>query len=251
MSRKIVAGNWKMNKTYSEAKALMEELNNLVTDFPKDVEVIVAPPSLYLTELNNLSDLEVNISAQNCSDKDAGAFTGEISALMLNSANIKYCILGHSERRAFYGDTNELVGQKVKAAIKHNVQPIFCCGEQLSDRDGSRYFEVVEAQLEAGIFHLSESEMKKVVVAYEPVWAIGTGKTASSEQAQEIHAFIRSLIEQKYSKVLAESISILYGGSCKPSNALELFSNPDVDGGLIGGAALNASDFLAIIQANK
>jgi len=251
MSRKIVAGNWKMNKTYHEAISLIQELNNLSKEFPKDVKVIVAPPALYLTELNDKSNDLLNISAQNCSPMQSGAFTGEISSSMLNSSNINFCIIGHSERRAYYGDTDKIVGQKVEAAINNNVIPIFCCGEQLIDREEGRYFDVIKTQLEAGIFHLNEDEMRNVVVAYEPVWAIGTGKTASSVQAQEMHAFIRNLIEDRYTKNIAENTSILYGGSCKPSNAEELFANPDVDGGLIGGAALNATDFLAIIKANK
>lgn len=251
MSRKIVAGNWKMNKTYPEAKSLIEDLNQLSDGFPQEVQVIVAPPTLYLSDLNKMATSNLKISAQNCSNYDSGAFTGEISASMLKSAGIDYCIIGHSERRSYYGDTDEMVAQKVAASLRSDVIPIFCCGEQLIDREENRHFEVIQKQLEIGLFHLPENLFEKVIVAYEPVWAIGTGKTASSDQAQEMHAFVRGLIAEKYNKEIALTTSILYGGSCKPTNAMELFSNPDVDGGLIGGAALNANDFFAIIQANK
>ncbi len=251
MRKKIVAGNWKMNKTYQEAKALLHDLNKLSSEFPSDVEVIIAPPALYLSEFSHLAQSKIQLSAQNCSEYSSGAYTGEISAIMLGSAQINYCILGHSERRSYFGETNEIVGKKVVAALNNKITPIFCCGEQLEDRENGKHFEVIEKQLAEGVFHLSDEDFKKLIIAYEPVWAIGTGKTASSEQAQEMHAYIRQLIEKNYGGEIANKCTILYGGSCKPSNAVELFSNPDVDGGLIGGAALNAEDFLAIIQANK
>ena len=192
---------------------------------------------------------KIGVGAENCADKASGAYTGEVSAEMVASTGAKYVILGHSERRAYYGETVAILEEKVKLALANGLTPIFCIGEVLEEREAGKHFEVVDAQIKESLFDLSAEDFGKIVLAYEPVWAIGTGKTASPEQAQEIHAFIRSIVANKYGKEIADNTSILYGGSCKPSNAKELFSNPDVDGGLIGGAALKVSDFKGIIDA--
>ena len=189
---------------------------------------------------------QFNVGAQNCSAYDKGAYTGEVSAKMLKSLDVDYCIIGHSERRKYFGETNEILAEKINRVIENNMSPIYCVGEVLEERESGRHFEVVKEQLEKGLFHLDGDAIYDAIIAYEPVWAIGTGKTATPEQAQEIHAYIRGLIAEKYGKEVAENTSILYGGSCKPSNAKELFANPDVDGGLIGGASLKAEDFVNI-----
>jgi triosephosphate isomerase len=252
MRKHIVAGNWKMNKTFNEADDLVNELMEKLesTELDPNTLVVVCPPFPYLEMTSDYSDDSYfMVGAQNVSDQESGAYTGEVSAAMLESMEIDYCIVGHSERRAYYGETDEIVARKVDQLLKHNLRPIVCCGEVLEEREGNRQFDVVKKQITDGLFHLSADEFSNVVIAYEPVWAIGTGKTATPDQAQEMHAFIRNLIAEKYGDEVAENTSILYGGSCKPSNAKELFANKDVDGGLIGGASLKADDFLAIATA--
>ena len=241
-----------MNKTFNEADDLVNELMEKLesTELDPNTLVIVCPPFPYLEMTSDyIDDSYFMVGAQNVSDQESGAYTGEVSAAMLESMEIDYCIVGHSERRAYYGETDEIVARKVDQLLKHNLRPIVCCGEVLEEREGNRQFDVVKKQITDGLFHLSADEFGNVVIAYEPVWAIGTGKTATPDQAQEMHAFIRNLIAEKYGDEVAENTSILYGGSCKPSNAKELFANKDVDGGLIGGASLKADDFLAIATA--
>ncbi len=249
MRKHIVAGNWKMNCTFDEADELingiMEKLEN--TELPRETQLIVCPPFPYLEMTSDYAnDSYFMVGAQNVSDQEKGAYTGEVSAEMLESMEIDYCIVGHSERRGYYGETDKIVAAKVDQLLKHGLKPIVCVGEVLEEREAGKQLDVVKRQVEEGLFHLTAEQMKEVVIAYEPVWAIGTGKTATPEQAQEIHAHIRSLLTTKYGKELSDEISILYGGSCKPSNAKELFACPDIDGGLIGGASLKADDFVAI-----
>ena len=246
MSRKIVAGNWKMNLDVLQARALYNELNGKDTD--QDVRVILCPPAVYLSEFSKNVE-EIHLAAQNVSDQSNGAYTGEISAEMLNKMGVDYCLVGHSERRLYNGETNDLLYDKIKQLIKNNVHPIYCCGESLEERESGKERIVIQQQLKEGLFSLSADDLLKCVIAYEPIWAIGTGKTATSDQAQEMHAYIRQLVEDNYDIKIAQTISILYGGSCKPDNANELFSKPDVDGGLIGGASLDANSFKAIIDS--
>lgn len=248
MRKHIVAGNWKMNKNFEEAdeliSSIMDELEN--TDLG-DTLLIVCPPFPYLemaTDYGN--DSYFMVGAQNVSQFDNGAYTGEISASMLKCLELDFCIVGHSERRAYFGETDAIVAQKVNQLLKEGIRPIVCCGEVLEERENDTQFDVVRRQITDGLFHLTAEQFSNIVIAYEPVWAIGTGKTATPAQAQEMHAFIRSLIKDQYGADVADNTSILYGGSCKPSNAKELFANPDVDGGLIGGASLKAEDFIAI-----
>jgi triosephosphate isomerase (TIM) len=249
MRKKIVAGNWKMNTLVSEGKELVEGIIKLLPSVPSDVQLIVAPPFTHLCSVGKiLGNSSIALSAQNCADKEKGAYTGEISAPMLKSIHCTYVILGHSERREYYGETSPKLVEKVSLALANGLSPIFCVGEKLEERESGKHFEVVKSQIEEVLFTLTPEQMSKVVVAYEPVWAIGTGKTATAEQAQEIHAFIRKTIASQFGSI-AEEISILYGGSCKPSNAKELFSQKDIDGGLIGGAALKAGDFIGIAQS--
>ncbi len=252
MRKNIVAGNWKMNCTLPEGKKLASEVIHMVQDkVQSDTEVVLIPPFLHLTGIHSLigSTKNIFLGAQNCHQESTGAFTGEVSAAMLVSAGVTHVILGHSERREYFGEDDELLSKKVKFALENNLTPIFCCGEKLEIREAEDHENIVGEQVKTALFELSENEVKKVVIAYEPVWAIGTGKTASAEQAQEMHAFIRALIANKYSESIAEQISILYGGSVKPQNAREIFNQPDVDGGLIGGASLKSKDFLDIIKA--
>lgn len=251
MRKNIVAGNWKMNTSLQEGIELAKAVNELVKNTNTgDVKIILAPPFLHLTEVSkNVDKNRISVSAQNCAAESNGAFTGEVSAEMLKSAGIEYVILGHSERRSYFGETNQVLNKKVKTALQNNLKPIFCIGELLEERNAGSHFNVVKQQMEEGVFDLSADDFSKIVIAYEPVWAIGTGVVASPGQAQEIHHYIRSIIAEKYGDQVAEETSILYGGSCKPSNAKEIFENPDVDGGLIGGAALKAEDFLGIITA--
>ena len=250
MRKKIVAGNWKMNKNYTEAQELMHELDRYKKHNAINCEVYIAPPALYITTAKNifLND-NVGVFAQDISEHTSGAYTGEISADMLASVNATGAIIGHSERRQYHGETDSHCNRKVRLALDKGLVPIYCNGETLEQRKSGQHFEVIKNQTEVALFTLSAEEIKKVVIAYEPVWAIGTGETASPEQAQEIHAHIRSLIAAKYGQEVADEISILYGGSVKPDNAKEIFSKPDVDGGLIGGAALKIEDFTAIIKA--
>ncbi len=252
MRKNIVAGNWKMNKTLQEGIQLSSEIVNMVKDeVLDDVTVVLAPPFIHLTEVERLvSDSEkVFMAAQNCSDKPSGAFTGEISPKMIKSTGASHVIIGHSERRGHFSETNSQLANKVDIALENDLTPIFCCGEPLEIRQKSQHFEFVANQLTESLFHLSPGQFERIVLAYEPIWAIGTGETATSEQAQEMHAHLRNHLESKFGSTLADSRSILYGGSCKPSNAEELFACPDVDGGLIGGAALNAKDFIDIIKS--
>ena len=248
MRKKIVAGNWKMNNTLSEGISLASDVNKRVSD--NGVEVILCTPFIHLTEVaKTISKKNLFLGAQNCADKESGAYTGEVAASMIKSTGATHVILGHSERRAYYGETNAILAVKVNLALQNDLTPIFCIGEVLEEREANEHFNVVKKQLDEGLFHLSAADFGKVVIAYEPVWAIGTGKTATPDQAQEIHKVIRDHIAAKYGATVADETSILYGGSCKASNAPELFSNPDVDGGLIGGAALKAEDFMGIVNA--
>lgn len=247
MRKKIVAGNWKMNGTYSESINLFNSLKSGENGFPPDVEVMVAPPYLYLHDLIKLESSKIKIISQNCSSKSKGAFTGEISASMLKSIAIDCSIVGHSERRIIYAESISEITEKVKQLLSENMQVVFCVGEQLEERKTENHFKVIDEQL-SSIYSIDPALYSKIIVAYEPVWAIGTGETASPEQAQEMHAFIRSKLREVYTNA-ADQTRILYGGSVKPDNAAELFSQADVDGGLVGGAALQASDFIKIIQA--
>lgn len=249
MRQKIVAGNWKMHKNAEETEDL---LNDLIDKLPNDVEahIIVAPTFVNLASaVDHLEFTNIGVAAQNMHQAESGAFTGEISADMLKSIGVGIVILGHSERRAYFHETDALLTEKVNTALKHDMQVIFCFGEELKDRQSGNHFNIVENQLRDGLFHLEAKDWENIILAYEPVWAIGTGETATPEQAQEMHKFIRETITAKYSATLAEEVSILYGGSVKPDNAKEIFSKPDVDGGLIGGAALKASDFAAIVAS--
>ncbi len=251
MRKKIVAGNWKMNLDYNEGLSLFSEITNMVKDeITGHQEAVVCSPFIHLHSLVQLAKgyNKVSIGAQNAHQAESGAYTGEISAKMIKSVGAEYVILGHSERRQYFGETNQLLAQKVDTALKNGLKPIFCIGETLDERDGARHFEVIQTQLQEGIFHLDAESFAQLVIAYEPVWAIGTGKTASAEQAQEIHAHIRSEIAAKYDQATADSMTILYGGSCTPKNAPELFAQPDIDGGLIGGASLKSRDFVDIVK---
>lgn len=249
MRKKIVAGNWKMNLLWKDARALVEDLTRSEEQFPADVTVWIAPPAPYLSKLSEMMKNRIALAGQNCSEHASGAFTGEFSATILKSIDVNFCIVGHSERRTLFGDTDERVKAKTEACIKAGVSPIICCGEQLDDRKRGRHFEVVKHQISKVLAGMSAKEMNGLVLAYEPVWAIGTGETASADQAQEMHEFIRKLVAEHSDQDVANSVSILYGGSVKPSNASEIFACKDVDGGLIGGASLNAEDFISIIKA--
>jgi triosephosphate isomerase len=250
MRKNIVAGNWKMNKTLQEGMALATELNEALKGASLNCDVVIGTPFIHLAGVAAAVDTaKVGVAAQNCADKESGAYTGEISASMVKSTGASYVILGHSERRAYYGETAATLKTKVELALKNELTPIFCIGEVLEEREAEKHFEVVKQQIEESLFDLSAEDFGKIVLAYEPVWAIGTGKTASAAQAQEIHAFIRQTLAAKYGQDVADACSILYGGSCNAGNAKELFSNPDVDGGLIGGASLKVADFKAIIDA--
>ncbi|MDP5081644.1 MAG: triose-phosphate isomerase [Winogradskyella sp.] len=251
MRKNIVAGNWKMNNDLKATKKLVKQVRKSIKKNDlKNTRVIVAPTFVNLaTAVKGAKKSKLEVAAQNMHQAENGAFTGEISAEMLKSVGVKTVILGHSERRAYFGETDELLAQKVNTALAHKIEVIFCFGEELSDRKSGNEEKVVEDQIKNALFHLEAPAYKKIVLAYEPVWAIGTGETASPEQAQDMHAFIRKTLADKYGNDVADSVSILYGGSVKPANAKEIFSKPDVDGGLIGGAALNAEDFHAIVSA--
>lgn len=250
MRKNIVAGNWKMNTTLQEGIALAKEINESLKGVEAKCDVVLATPFIHLVSVvEAVAGSCIGVGAENCADKAEGAYTGEVSAKMVASTGAKYVILGHSERRAYYHETSEILKEKVILALENGLTPIFCVGEVLEEREANKHFEVVEAQIKEALFNLTPEEFANLVIAYEPVWAIGTGKTATAEQAQEIHAFIRRTIAEKYGNDVADNTSILYGGSCKPSNAGELFAKPDVDGGLIGGAALKADSFLGIITA--
>ncbi len=252
MRKKIAAGNWKMNLDIAQGQKLASEIVNITIDeVNNDAEVILIPPFTHLTTVKNLIGSASNISlgAQNCHQAKSGAYTGEISTEMLQSVGVKYVVIGHSERREFFGEGNALLAEKVNAVLAQGLLPIYCCGEKLETREANEHFNLNKTQVSEGLFHLSKEELAKVVIAYEPVWAIGTGVTASSDQAQEMHAFIRNVIAEKYDQATADSISILYGGSVKPDNAKEIFAQPDVDGGLVGGASMKSRDFADIIKS--
>ena len=251
MRKKVVAGNWKCNTTVQEGVELAKAVNELVAkEGAKDVVVVLGTPFTHLTSVIAAVDTNrIGVSAQNCAAEAKGAFTGEVSAAMVKSTGAGYVILGHSERREYYGETSETLNKKVALALQNGLTPIYCCGEPLDIREAGTQKEYVINQLKETIFQLNVEDFKKIVVAYEPIWAIGTGKTASTEQAQEMHKDIREAMAAQFGEEVANEISILYGGSCNPKNAAELFANPDVDGGLIGGASLKAEDFLAIINA--
>ena len=251
MRKNIVAGNWKMNKTYKETKNLVKELEKSIKKVKlKDTRVIIAPPFTNLQKASKmLKDCKIEVAAQNMHQEENGAYTGEISAAMLKSVHVDTVILGHSERREYFGESDELLAKKVDTALKNKLEVIFCFGEVLEDRKGGKHFDVVKTQIKNALFHLTSDDWKNIILAYEPVWAIGTGETATPAQAQEMHAFVRELVAERYTSDVAEEVSILYGGSVKPANAKEIFLNEDVDGGLIGGASLNAQDFTAIVKA--
>lgn len=247
----MVAGNWKMNKNLQEGVQLAVALNNVLSKESVNCRVIIGTPYIHLAAIaDKIDSQKLGLAAQNCADHTSGAYTGEVSAEMIKSTGAEYVILGHSERRAYYGETPEMLKTKVGLALDHDLKPIFCIGEVLEERESGKQFEVVRSQIEASLFDLSLEDFSKIVLAYEPVWAIGTGKTATADQAQEMHAFIRGLIVDKYGQQAADDCSILYGGSCKASNAPELFAKPDVDGGLIGGASLALDDFMGIVRAH-
>lgn len=249
MRKNVVAGNWKMNTTLEEGVELANQINSLLKGKTVNCDVVVCVPFTHLTSVNAVLEPElVKLGAENCSEHEKGAYTGEVSAAMVKSTGATHVILGHSERRQYFGENNEQLLAKTKLALANGLTPIFCVGEVLEERENGTYNDVVKGQVEA-LFELSAEDFGKIIIAYEPVWAIGTGKTATAEQAQDMHAHIRKVVEEKYGKEVAEDTSILYGGSCKPTNAKELFAKPDVDGGLIGGAALQAESFLGIIEA--
>ena len=258
MRRKIVAGNWNMNKTFQEAEDLLDELAGRPNEEQEDqdVEVFVCPPYLYVEMAHDLCSDEddatqvyYSVGVQDVSEHDKGAHTGEVSAAMLSSMDVEYCIVGHSERRKYFGETDAQVARKVEQLLQNEITPIVCCGEQAEDREAGKQFEVIGRQLKEGLFNLKPLDFSRLIIAYEPVWAIGTGKTATPEQAQEIHAWIRNQIQEQYGKEIARVIPILYGGSCNAKTAKDLFAQPDIDGGLIGGASLNADDFIAIVNS--
>ena len=252
MRKKIVAGNWKMNKNLQEGIALATELNEALAADKPNCDVVICTPFIHLAKVSDIIDHNViGLGAENCADKASGAYTGEVSAEMVKSTGAEYVILGHSERREYYNETPEILKEKVLLALANGLKVIFCIGETLEEREANKQKEVCKAELEGSVFNLSAEEFANVVIAYEPIWAIGTGKTATSDQAEEIHAYIRSVVAEKYGAEVADNTSILYGGSCKASNAPELFAKPDIDGGLIGGASLKVADFKGIIDAWK
>jgi triosephosphate isomerase len=251
MRKKIVAGNWKMNKSFFEAEELIADIADAMENLElKNTEVVVCPPFVYLEMATDIAEeSNIKVGGQNVNDNDNGAYTGEISASMLQSMEVGYCIIGHSERRKYFSEDNAFLKRKIDAVLNHEIRPIFCCGEQLAERKSGHHFDIVRTQLEESLFHLSSEQFLQVCIAYEPVWAIGTGVNASPEQAQEMHAFIRQLIARKYDLDIANETSILYGGSCNAKNAAALFAQKDVDGGLIGGASLKSEEFVQIIKS--
>jgi triosephosphate isomerase len=250
MRKKIVAGNWKMNNDLNSSVALISEIKNILASKSLNAEVIICPPFTSLDAANSLiKDTQIKLGAQNMYYEKSGAFTGEISPLMLKSVGCQYVILGHSERRTIFGESNQLINKKIKAAVENQLNPIFCIGETLEERESGVTFKVIETQVREGLDGLTAEELANLIIAYEPVWAIGTGKTATPEQAEEVHAFIRKLIGELYSTEFAEKLIIQYGGSVKPENAAELMSQPDIDGALVGGACLKADSFVKIIES--
>jgi len=249
MRKKIVAGNWKMNTDYAEGISLFSEIVNIVRDEKKGDQIaIICAPYIHLNSLAKLGGDTVKIGAQNCHQNESGAYTGEISAKMIKSVGCEYVIIGHSERRQYFAENDTLLAEKTKITLANNLLPIFCIGETLDERNNGNFFEILKGQLENGLFSLNEEDFSKVILAYEPVWAIGTGLTATAAQAQEVHEFIRSEVSEKYGDAISEHTSILYGGSCNPKNAAELFAQKDIDGGLIGGASLKSRDFADIVK---
>ncbi|MBW0178404.1 triose-phosphate isomerase [Sediminibacterium sp.] len=253
MRKQIAAANWKMNLTLTEGEQLLDQLLSNKYELNENRQVVFAVPAPYLAmaQAKLAGHTNMAIAAQNCYSKKSGAYTGETSVLMLQSLGITHVVLGHSERREYFNESNQLLAEKLNIALEHNITPIFCCGEPLQIREAGTQNAYVAAQLEESLYHLSADQLKQVVIAYEPIWAIGTGKTASSEQAQEMHAYIRAQLTEKYGELVANTITILYGGSVKASNAKELFSQPDVDGGLVGGASLLVDEFKVIIDSLK
>jgi triosephosphate isomerase len=251
MRKKIVAGNWKMNTDLNEGILLSKEVNKFGTEHSfLHTGIILCPPFTHITEvIKNINSHKISVSAQNCSSEPKGAFTGEVSAAMLKSIGCSHCLVGHSERRTYFNEDNTTLNKKVMLLLQNNIIPIYCCGEVLKEREEGKLFDVIKQQITDGLFNLSETDFMKVIIAYEPVWAIGTGVVASPEQAQEMHAYIRDLIIQKYGIEVAQNTTILYGGSCNAANAKVLFSQQDIDGGLIGGASLKADDFCKIITS--
>ena len=250
MRKNIVAGNWKMNKNLQEGIALAKELNEALAADKPNCDVIICTPFIHLASVTPIVDEAIiGVGAENCADHTKGAYTGEVSASMVASTGADYVILGHSERREYYNETPEILKEKVDLALANDLKILFCIGESLEQREANQQNEVCKAELEGSVFHLTAEQWANVVIAYEPIWAIGTGKTATSDQAEEIHAYIRSCVAEKYGQEVADNTSILYGGSCKGSNAPELFAKPNIDGGLIGGASLKAADFKEIIDA--
>lgn len=253
MRKQIAAANWKMNCTYQQAEILLDDILGANITLSAHQQTIFAVPFPYLIMAKSEVEDEAgySVSAQNCYNKKSGAFTGEVSVEMLQSIGIQYCVLGHSERREYFSESNAMLAEKLNLCLEFNITPIFCCGEPLNIREAGTQNSFVETQLEESLFHLSDSQIQKIVIAYEPIWAIGTGKTATSAQAQEMHAHLRSVLAKKFGNAVANNISILYGGSVKANNAKEIFSQPDVDGGLVGGASLNAEEFATIIRSLK
>lgn len=253
MRKQIAAANWKMNLTYQDSEKLLDEILSADIELNDHQEVIFAVPFPYLIMCKSevADESGYHVAAQNCNDKNNGAFTGEISAEMIHSIGIKYCIVGHSERRVLFGETAQMLKDKVNLCLGNFITPIFCCGEPLDIRDATQQNQFVQNQIEESLFHLTPEEIETIIIAYEPIWAIGTGRSASTAQAQEMHAYIRSVLAKKYGDATAQKISVLYGGSVKKDNAYELFACPDVDGGLVGGASLVAADFIEIIKALK
>ncbi|PVZ15199.1 triose-phosphate isomerase [Porphyromonas loveana] len=250
MRKNIVAGNWKMNKTLQEGLALAKELDAALKGRTVNCDVIIGTPFIHLASIAAAIDTtRIGVAAENCADKESGAYTGEVSATMVASTGARYVIIGHSERRAYYHETSPILMEKVKLALANGLTPIFCVGEVLAEREAGTHFEVVARQVEEALFGLKKEDFGKIVLAYEPVWAIGTGRTATADQAQEMHAHIRKIVAARYGEEVAADCSILYGGSCNGENAKELFSRPDVDGGLIGGASLSVEKFMPIIEA--
>ena len=250
MRKKIVAGNWKMNTTKPDGVELAKQVAELSAEVPAEIGLIVAPPFTHLCAVNKaLAGSRVELSAQNCADHVSGAYTGEVSVDMLKAVGCKWTILGHSERRQYYGETDEKLVEKTRLALGARLGVILCVGENLEEREAGKHFDVCTTQIKNVLYNFSAEDMKNVIVAYEPVWAIGTGKTATAEQAEEIHAHIRKVLAEKFGQQVADDVTILYGGSCKPSNAAELFAQSDIDGGLIGGAALKAADFIQIAKS--
>ncbi len=252
MRKKIVAGNWKMNENLQEGIILAKEINTALEADKPNCGVVICTPFIHLASVDQvLNKSLVSLGAENCADKEKGAYTGEVSAAMVKSTGAEYVILGHSERRQYYNETPEILKEKVRLALDNGLKVIFCCGETLEEREAEKQNAIVKAELENSVFNLSSTDWENIILAYEPIWAIGTGKTATSDQAEEMLAYIRSIVAEKYGRESADDTTILYGGSCNPGNAAELFSKPDIDGGLIGGASLKTSDFKAIIDAWK